>query len=115
MGIRNPKGCRVRAGRILQQCLSLAAHSGVQAMIQARNDERTDDRAADMQEINAFWTKIMREEAGGRYKSPSGETLPLPYWYDTAFLDGYSMPSPSDHRCAIDGRLKELEDMFRLP
>lgn len=41
----------------------LLAHSGVQALIDERNDAIADDRIADMTEINAFWTETMRDHA----------------------------------------------------
>lgn len=41
----------------------LVANSGVQAIIQRRNDEISDSRIADMEEINAFWSEVMRDEA----------------------------------------------------
>ena len=40
----------------------LVANSGVQRMIGERNAEIADSRIADMEEINAFWTAIMRDE-----------------------------------------------------
>ena len=43
---------------------SLVANSGVQAMILERNEDiAADKRIADMEEINAFWTETMRDEA----------------------------------------------------
>ena len=40
----------------------LVADSGVQSMIAERNAVISDDRIADMAEINAFWTAVMRDE-----------------------------------------------------
>ena len=40
----------------------LVATSGVQQMIQERNDDIASGRIADMQEINAFWSDTMRNE-----------------------------------------------------
>lgn len=39
----------------------LVADSGVQAMIAERNAVISDNRIADMAEINAFWTAVMRD------------------------------------------------------
>nr|DAW62388.1 MAG TPA: Terminase small subunit [Caudoviricetes sp.] len=44
----------------------LVANSGVQRMIGERNAEIADSRIADMEEINAFWTAIMRDEEADR-------------------------------------------------
>lgn len=44
----------------------LVANSGVQRMIGKRNAEIADSRIADMEEINAFWTAIMRDEEADR-------------------------------------------------
>ena len=41
----------------------LVANSGVQQMIQARNGEIANERIADMTEINAFWSAILRDES----------------------------------------------------
>ena len=41
----------------------LVANSGVQQMIQDRNGEIANVRIADMEEINAFWTDIIRDES----------------------------------------------------
>lgn len=44
----------------------MVANSGVQRMIGERNAEIADSRIADMEEINAFWTAIMRDEEADR-------------------------------------------------
>lgn len=41
----------------------LVANSGVQELIQIRNEDIADKRIADMAEINAFWTEVIRDQS----------------------------------------------------